>query len=144
MTTSVIKALPGKLHIKRHSPCILYIWASLAISKSVLKVLPSKLHIKVSHLVFSISQQASRCQQAFTKPFLVNFISKVLYISASLQKSTSIPKALPGKLHIIRHSPSILYISLHVCVYIIFSLYTAWRSLLSIIGRLHCTLRIEE
>ena len=25
MSTSVLKALPGKLDIKRHSPCILYI-----------------------------------------------------------------------------------------------------------------------
>ena len=25
MSTSVLKALPGKLYIKRHSPCILYI-----------------------------------------------------------------------------------------------------------------------
>ena len=28
LSTSVLKALPGKLDIKRHSPSILYIWAS--------------------------------------------------------------------------------------------------------------------
>ena len=28
MSTSVLKALPGKLDIKRHSPSILYIWGS--------------------------------------------------------------------------------------------------------------------
>ena len=26
MSTSILKALPGKLDIKRHSPCILYIY----------------------------------------------------------------------------------------------------------------------
>ena len=46
MSTSVLKALPGKLDIKRHSPSILYIWASLAMSTSVLKALPGKLDIK--------------------------------------------------------------------------------------------------
>ena len=39
-------ALPGKLDIKRHSPSILYISASLAMSTSVLKALPGKLDIK--------------------------------------------------------------------------------------------------
>ena len=46
MSTSVLKALPGKLDIKRHSPSILYISASLAMSTSVLKALPGKLDIK--------------------------------------------------------------------------------------------------
>ena len=46
MSTSVLKALPGKLDIKRHSPSILYILASLAMSTSVLKALPGKLDIK--------------------------------------------------------------------------------------------------
>ena len=35
----------------------------------------------------------------------------MLNCSASLAMSTSVLKALPGKLDIIRHSPSILYIS---------------------------------
>ena len=47
--TSVLKALPGKLDIKTHSPSILCILASLAMSTSVLKALPGKLY-----LVFSI------------------------------------------------------------------------------------------
>ena len=38
--------LPGKLDIKRQSPSILYISASLAMSRSVLKALPGKLDIK--------------------------------------------------------------------------------------------------
>ena len=84
MSTCVLKALPGKLDIKRHSPCILYISASLAMSTSVLKALPGKLDIK----------RHSPC---------------ILYISASLAMSTSVLKALPGKLDIKRHSPSILY-----------------------------------
>ena len=46
MSTSVLKALPGKLDIKRHSPSILYISASLAMSTSVLEALPGKLDIK--------------------------------------------------------------------------------------------------
>ena len=41
-----MQALPGKLDIKRHSPSILYISASLAMSTSVLKALPGKLDIK--------------------------------------------------------------------------------------------------
>ena len=46
MSTSIFKALPGNLDIKRHSPSILYISASLAMSTSVLKALPGKLDIK--------------------------------------------------------------------------------------------------
>ena len=38
----------------------------------------------------------------------------MLNVSASLAMSTSVLKALPGKLDIKRHSPSILYISVHV------------------------------
>ena len=47
MSTSVLKVLPGKLDIKRHSPSILYISASLAMLTSVLKTLPDKLDIKI-------------------------------------------------------------------------------------------------
>ena len=46
MSTCVLKALPGKLDIKRHSPSILYISAGLAMSTCVLKALPGKLDIK--------------------------------------------------------------------------------------------------
>ena len=85
MSISILKALPGKLDIKRHSPNILYISASLTMSTSVLKALPGKLDIK-------------------------KHSPSILYISASLSMSTSALKALPGKLDIKRHSPSILYI----------------------------------
>ena len=51
MSTSVLKALPGKLDNKIHSPSILYILASLAMSTSVLKTFPGKFNIKRhSHL----------------------------------------------------------------------------------------------
>ena len=46
MSTSILKALPGKLDIKRHSPSILYISASLPKPTSILKVLPGKIDIK--------------------------------------------------------------------------------------------------
>ena len=46
MSTSILKALPGKLDIKRHSPSILYVSASLTMSTSILKALPGKLDIK--------------------------------------------------------------------------------------------------
>ena len=50
--------MPGKLDIKRHSSSSLHISASLAMSKSVLKALPGKLDIKRQHLVLSVSQQS--------------------------------------------------------------------------------------
>ena len=84
MSTSVLKALPGKLDIKRHSSSILYIWASLAMSTSVLKALPGKLDIKrhsPSILYISVS---SRCQQVFSKPCLVNLISKDTHLVFSI------------------------------------------------------------
>ena len=46
MSARVLKALPGNLGIKRHSPSILYIPASLAMSTSVRTALPGKLDIK--------------------------------------------------------------------------------------------------
>ena len=45
MSTGILKLLPGKLDIKRHSP-IPYIWASLAMLISILKALPGKLDTK--------------------------------------------------------------------------------------------------
>ena len=134
MSTSILKALPGKLDIKRHSPSILFISASLRCQQAFSKPCLVNLISKDTHLVFSISRQASRCQQAFSKPCLVNLISKdthlvfsisrqaprcqqafsktclvnlisrhspsIIYISASLAMSTSVLKALPGKLDI--------------------------------------------
>ena len=43
MSTGILKALPCKLDIKKHSPSILFISTSLAMSTSVLKALPGKL-----------------------------------------------------------------------------------------------------
>ena len=88
MSTSIVEILTGKLHIKRDSPSILYILASLAMSTSVIEALPDKLDIK-------------------------RHSPSVLYILASLAMSTSFIKALPGKFDIKRHSPSILYSERH-------------------------------
>ena len=55
--TSVVRALPGKLDIIRHSPSI------------------------------PISWQALRCQQAFSKPCLVNLISKVTHLVLSISRN---------------------------------------------------------
>ena len=48
MSTSLLKALPGKLDIKRRSPSIVYILASFAMSTSVLKASPGK-HVDKRH-----------------------------------------------------------------------------------------------
>ena len=55
MSTSVLKALPGKLDIKRHSPSILY-----------------------------ISRPALQYQQAFSKPCLVNLRSEDTHLVFSM------------------------------------------------------------
>ena len=54
MSTSILKALPGRLDIKRHSPSILY------------------------------GPKASQCQQEFSKPCLVNLISKDTHLVISI------------------------------------------------------------
>ena len=55
-STSVLKALPGKLEIKRHSPSIFYILASLGTSTSILYISESLAISKDTHLIFSIFQ----------------------------------------------------------------------------------------
>ena len=89
MSTSVLKALLGKLDIKRHSPSILYISASLAMSTAFLKPCLVNLISKDYHLVFSISRQASRCQKALSKPCLVNLISKDTHVVFSISRQAS-------------------------------------------------------
>ena len=101
MSTSVIKTLPGKLDIKRHSPSILYTLASLAMSTRVLKALPGKLDTK-------------------------KHSPNDLYILASLVMSTSVLKALPGKLDIKRHSPSILYVHFYSAALSLFKAVIFW------------------
>ena len=117
MSTSVLKALPGKLNIKRHSPSILYISASLAMSKSVLKALPGKLDIKrhspsILYVSASFAMSASVLKALSGKLDVKRHSPSILYISASLAMSSSILKVLPGtcKLNIKGHSPSILYV----------------------------------
>ena len=108
MSTSVLKALPGKLDIKRHSSNILYFEASLAMSTSVIKAYLVNLISKDIHLVFSISRQASLCQQVFSKPCLVNLISKYTHIVFSISR--------PFYLCSFFHNQSELMYSL-ICVY---------------------------
>ena len=86
MSTRILKPLPGKFDIKRPSPSILYISASLAMSTSVSKPSLVDLLSKDTHLVFSISQQAFRCQQAFSKPCLVYVISKDTHLVFSISR----------------------------------------------------------
>ena len=90
MSTSVLKALPGKLDIKRHSPSILYFYTY-----------PES--IPFSHHSWQLSSAN------LTANTLAQLWEFMLNRSASLAMSTSLLKALPGKLDIKRHSPSILY-----------------------------------
>ena len=61
MSTSVLKAMPGKLDIKRHSPSILYISASLAMSTRVLKALPGKLASSILYIYPEYYGEVLRC-----------------------------------------------------------------------------------
>ena len=81
MSTNIRKALPGKLDIKRHPPCILYVSASLQCQQTFSKPCLINLISKDTHLVYSMSQQASQCQQTFSKPCLVNDTHLVFSIS---------------------------------------------------------------
>ena len=133
MSTSLLEALLGKLVLKRHSHSIFYILASRFKMRSgspayktlYLKTLVNFLYIsanpaiqqvfskpclvnlisKDTHLVFSISRRASRCQQGLLKPYLVNLISKdthlVFFFYLDMPcDSTSVLEDLPGKLDI--------------------------------------------
>ena len=108
MSTSILEALPGKLDIKRHSPCIFYITASLAMSGKldIKRHSPSILYISAS-LVMS----ASVLEALPGKLDIKRHSPCILYISASLAMSTSILEALPCKLDIKRHSPCVFYIT---------------------------------
>ena len=72
-----------------------------------------------------IARHASWCQNAFSKPCLVNMISNDTHLvfSTSRQASQFIKRsqASPGKLDIKRHSPSILYISASLVIQQAFS-----------------------
>ena len=100
MSTSVLKALPGKLDIKRHSPSILYIYTKID-----------------SYVILANLKSEKNCKLINRIPGWPLLISRLLGWALrtdveSLGKppdSTSVLKALPGKLHIKRHSHSILY-----------------------------------
>ena len=73
--------------------------ARLVMSTSILKALAGNLISNDTHLVFSISQQASRCQQAFSKLCMVNLISKDTHLVFSIYVPTNETKiGFPDKL----------------------------------------------
>ena len=91
-STSVLKTLPDKLDIKRHSPTHQVFSISRQASRSqqaFSKPCLINLISKDTHLVFSISRQASRSQQAFSKPCLVNLISKDTHLVFSISRQAS-------------------------------------------------------
>ena len=94
MSSSALEALPGKLDIKRHSPSFIYVSTSLAMSTSVLQALPGYLISKDTHQVLSISRQSSRYQISDIK----RHSPSIIYVSTSLAMSTSVLQALPGYL----------------------------------------------
>ena len=106
-STSILKALSCKLDIKRHSPGILYISASLAMSTSILKALAGILDIKRHSYLGSLAMSTSILKALPGKLDIKIHSPGILYISMS----TSILKVLPGKLDIKRHSTVIFYIS---------------------------------
>ena len=103
------------LDIKRHSPSILYISASLAMSTSILKTCLVNLISKDTHLVFCISRQTLRCQQAFSKPCLVNLLSKDTHLIFSIPRQALQCQHVFSKSCLVnlisKHSPCILYFS---------------------------------
>ena len=88
MSTCILEALPGKLDIKIHSPSILN---NIPISPDTTLI-----------IFYQIQIFWYQSYQAWLGECLLNW-------SASLPMSTCILGALPGKLDIKRHSPSILY-----------------------------------
>ena len=95
------------LTINSESVSVVEFRKCLALLTSILEALLCKIDIK-RH---SLSWQATRCQPAFSKPCLVNLISKDTHPVFSISRQASLCQALPGKLDIKRHSPGILYIS---------------------------------
>ena len=116
MSTDVLKALPGKLDIKRHLPSILYTSADSRCQLAFSKLCLVNLILKDIHLVFSMSRQASRCQHVFSKPCHANLISKDIHLVFYMSRPASrcqqaFSKPCQVKLDIKRHSSSILYVS---------------------------------
>ena len=102
------QALPGKLDIKRHSPSILYISASLVIQHASSKSCLVNLISKDTHLSILYISASLVIQQVFSKPCLINLISKDTHLVFSISRQASqfnkrSCKALPGKLYIKIH-----------------------------------------
>ena len=107
MSTSVLKALSGKLNIKRRPPSILYPSKPRDVNKCSQNldcILSPKVNSKWLCRLCLISK-GGLCRLDIKR-----HSPSILYILVSLAMSTSALKALPGKLDIKRRSPSILYI----------------------------------
>ena len=100
MSTSIFKALSGKLDFKRHLPSILYISASLAMSTSVVKDLPG------------LGMSTSILKDLRGKLDLKRHLPSILYVSASLAMSTCFLKALPRRLDITKIENYVIIASL--------------------------------
>ena len=92
MSSSVLKALPGKIDIERHPPIAFSISRQASRCQQAFSK-PSLVHLnlvsKDTHLVFSISRQASRCQQAFSSPCLINLLSGDTRLVSSISRQAS-------------------------------------------------------
>ena len=78
MATRILKALLGKLDIKRHSPSILYISTSLAMSTSVLKALHGKFDIKRRLPSRGDGGKMIHCFKIFFPAFMTGYILLLL------------------------------------------------------------------
>ena len=94
MSTSILKALPGKLDIKDTHLLFSISRQASQCRQAFSKHCLVKLISKDTHLVFSISPHASRCQQAFSKPCLVNLISKDTHLVFSISRYLAMSKSI--------------------------------------------------
>ena len=76
-STSILKAFPSKLDIKRHSPSIFYISTSLAIQQAFSEPSLVNLITKDTHLVFSISITSCTHFPMFSSSLLFFLISLI-------------------------------------------------------------------
>ena len=61
MSTSILKALPGKLDIKRHSPSILYIYETYQAVCRFIAVIYIEKYLKFLHAFYDINNWAMTC-----------------------------------------------------------------------------------
>ena len=88
------QALPGKLDIKDTHLLFSISRQASQCRQAFSKHCLVKLISKDTHLIFSISPHASRCQQAFSKPCLVNLISKDTHLVFSISRYFAMSKSI--------------------------------------------------